>query len=190
MRYRLLLLAALLTAKTGICQSIEEVEFGPHAGLNLAYVKSTNASRKVDFHIGLFALAKTDLNVSYLSELTYSRQGVKNFDESSLRANYNYLNLAVMPCYFATEQFFVFAGPQVGYLLSAKITGGLRLVDLKEDLQPIDFSLCGGAGVSIGHLQFTARYNYGITNTEKLDPDDTRVFSNQVVQFSVGFKVH
>ena len=82
------------------------------------------------------------------------------------------------------------AGPQIGYLASAKadvdVDGyGSGSDDYKDQTKSIDFSVAGGIGYDLPMgLFFDARYTTGITKVNEGDGD----LKNAVVQFSVGYK--
>ena len=65
------------------------------------------------------------------------------------------------------------AGPQVGFLMSAKSKGGGESVDLKDFTKGIDFGLSSGLGFTIPisdsfFFSLEARNNLGIYNISKL----------------------
>ncbi len=73
------------------------------------------------------------------------------------------------------------AGPQVGVLLSGDYEG----VDVKDSFMDMDLSLNAGIGYKLNNgLNFTARYNFGLTNIGV--SEDSKV-KNGVAQISVGY---
>ena len=137
----------------------------------------------------------------------YSTQGAKSeysFSESGIsvdaeeKINLGYLNLPVMAKYFVAPGFSIEAGPQVGFLLSAKneysySASGFGItessseeIDIKDDTESMDFSFNVGAGYEFTENIFVqARYNFGLTNIAKDTEGDIK---NGVIQVSVGYK--
>ena len=97
----------------------QEIKFGAKAGLNLANMSGDveDNSMKVAFHLGGMAEIKISETFAVQPELLYSAQGAK-FSDGTL--SLNYLALPVMAKYAVSENFSLEAGPQFGYLLSAK----------------------------------------------------------------------
>jgi len=84
-------------------------------------------------------------------------------------ANFNYLSVPVLAKYgFKNTGFSLLAGPQIGFLLSAKAKGDGVSQDLKSNLQDFNFGLAFGAEYALPlGLVISARYNYGLTNIDK-----------------------
>jgi hypothetical protein len=127
----------------------------------------------------------------------YSAQGASqksSFDEFEFEANINldYLNLPLMAKYYVAEGFSLEAGPQVGFLMSAKakVSGGgeSEEEDIKDSVKGINFGVNFGVGYKLDSgLNFGARYNLGLSNDndDSEFPDDT--YKNSVIQLSVGY---
>jgi hypothetical protein len=101
-------------------------------------------------------------------ELFYSMQGAKY--QGSLKNRISYLNFAtVVQRHIASSSFYIETGPQVGFLLSAKIkSSGGASSDIKDELKPIDFSILAGAGYKfLNGIGIHARYALGITSIDK-----------------------
>jgi hypothetical protein len=161
-------------------------QFGMKGGLNISNLggDSQGVSSKTSFHVGLFVLAPLSEKVKIMPELVYSSQGA-SVNSSSLRVNYNYLNIPVMFNFYPTEKFFLQAGPQLGILTSAELTDGTNSQNIKSQLKETDFSLGLGLGADLPKVILNARYNLGLSSTSKATSGS---FPNGVFQISVGFK--
>ncbi|MBC7914484.1 MAG: PorT family protein [Pyrinomonadaceae bacterium] len=167
MKFLSMALATVMMISTA---SAQHVNFGVKAGLNLYNIKDEQESEfdsKVGFHIG--ALAHIHLNKQWAlqPELVFSGQGAKftsGGDETKL--NLGYLNVPVMVQYMFDNGLRLQAGPQVGFLLSAKAKNDDDDIDVKDDLKPVDFSLGFGAGYVHVPSGFgvDARYNLGLSD--------------------------
>ena len=187
-----------------------DFRFGAKAGLNLATLAgdTEGAKSRTSFHFGAVAeiMIKEDLAIQ--PELLYSAQGAK-LDDSTLA--FDYLNVPIMAKYFVKEEFTLEAGPQFGYLLSAKLKddssangGGNTVspdttsqrsaaaveeatVDVKDDLMSFDFGFNIGASYILENgINLSLRYYIGLANANNFEGGDAK-FKNSVLQFSVGY---
>ena len=162
MKYLLLFVAAVFS----VIISHSQMSLGVKGGLNLAtisgeYVDGYNP--KAGLHIGGYANLSMTKNLSVQGEVMYSMQGAKW--EGGGKSSLNYLQIPVLARYNFTPQVFAEAGPQIGFLVSAKDAYEGESVDIKEYLEKTDFSIAVGGGYNINpKLAVYARYNLGLTN--------------------------
>ena len=77
------------------------------------------------------------------------------------------------------------AGPQIGFLASAKADVDGESTDIKDLLKSTDFALNLGAGYKLDSgLNFGLRYSMGLTDVYDFDTDG---FKHSVLQLSVGY---
>jgi len=182
----------------------QEVSFGAKAGLNIANLSGDveDTESLMGLHVGAFAEINFSERFSFQPELLYSMQGAK-MEESELgvtmesKLKLGYINLPLMVKFYAAENFFLEAGPQVGFLMSAKSEwetsgGGASLSgdeDVKDDFKSIDFGLNFGLGYNFTeNLSVGARYNLGLSNIADVDDSDDFKINNSVIQVSVGYR--
>lgn len=158
----------------------QETKFGAKAGLNMSnYTGDLDLDSKVGFFVGGFAEIKLTDKFAVQPELLYSVLGAKD-DNASLNANY--LLIPVMAKYFVTEQFSLEAGPQIGFLTSAKYDGE----DAKDLFTSTDFGLNFGAGYDVTEaINVGLRYSLGLSNVLDSDFADAKT-SN--IGLAVGYK--
>ncbi|CAC9974126.1 PorT family protein [Flavobacterium sp. WLB] len=180
----------------------QEVKFGVKAGVNLTTLTGDieEASSKVGFHVGGFAEIKLSDKFSIQPEVLYSTQGAKekgefefNGDVYDVEMNYKlaYINVPVLAKYYVAEKFSLEAGPQIGFLVSAKgkatVLGNSEEDDIKDGFESIDFGVDFGAGYDFTeNLSVGLRYNLGLANLAK-DAEDYKI-NNSVFSLSVGYK--
>ncbi|MDP3360249.1 MAG: porin family protein [Lutibacter sp.] len=165
-----------------------QTAFGAKAGLNVANLSGDVDGNKslIGFNVGVFAEI-TLANSFYLQpELLYSTQGAK-FDDSdfdlSADLNLNYINIPIMFKYDVANRFYLEAGPQIGFLVSAEVLDQ----DVKDDFESTDFGANFGLSYGFTEKLFAqARYNIGMSNIAKDSGDDK--ISNAVLSFSLGYK--
>lgn len=193
------------------------LQFGAKAGVNFSDITGDDVgsfSGRTSVHFGVLAEIPISEKFSFQPELLYSAQG-SDYDDSfsetvgGIMYSYNaegtvkadYLNVPLMAKYYIAEGFSLEAGPQVGFLLSAKEEYDLTFTegsitetmsgdeDIKDSLKSIDFGVNFGVGYKLENgINFGARYNLGLTDTND-DPDflGDSSYKNSVIQLSVGY---
>jgi long-subunit fatty acid transport protein len=180
----------------------QDVKFGVKGGLNVATLTGDieNASSKVGFHVGGFAEIKVSDKFAVQPELLFSTQGFKreymeDFGGEDVsveqKTNLSYINIPVMAKYYVADGFSLEAGPQIGFLTSAKnkfeAEGEKEEEDAKDEFKSVDFGLNFGAGYDFTeNLSAGLRYNLGLSNIAK-DSGDFKV-KNSVFSVSLGYK--
>jgi len=203
---------AVTTLFTIVISNAQEIKYGAKAGLNLSTltgdVGSYDVKSKAGFHVGGFVEFKITDKFSVQPELLYSTQGAKfeyfSSDEFSSTSDkrdvkLGYLNVPIMAKYFVLPGFTIEAGPQIGFLLSAKnefdyqsyITEQYNSSgedDIKDDSKAVDFGFNVGLGYEFTENIFVqARYNLGLTSISENASDEFDP-KNGVLQISVGYK--
>ena len=183
------------------------MRFGLKAGLNIANLNfsgdvSPSTNPVPNFHIGAFVEISIDEKWAFQPELIYSMQGAKfdmlyveGTDTYNTKNTFklNYLNIPLMFKYNENKLFFE-AGPQIGFLTSAKlkteISGlGSGEQDAKELFKSIDFGLGFGLGYNFtDKLAVNARYNLGLTNIAETESGENTEAKNSVFSFSLAYK--
>jgi len=155
--------------------SAQETRFGVKAGLNLSSLTGDveDAKSLVGFQVGGFAEIKLTDKFAIQPEVLFSTQGAKFDDiEGDYDAKLNYINVPVLAKYFVTEAFTVEAGPQIGFLVSAKVDGE----DLKDAYKSVDFGFNFGAGYNFTeNLSLGLRYTLGLSSVADT-PDEFEDF--------------
>ncbi len=198
-----LILSAMAVFAFGYVNA-QEVSFGAKAGLNIANLSGDieDTESLMGLHVGVFAEIQFAERFSFQPELLYSMQGAK-MEESEAgmsmeaKTKLSYINVPLMVKFYAAESFFIEAGPQVGFLMSAKSEwetsgGGVSLSgdeDIKDELKSIDFGLNFGIGYNFTeNLSVGARYNLGLSNIADVEDGDDYKINNSVIQVSVGYR--
>ncbi|RYJ37701.1 OMP_b-brl_2 multi-domain protein [Flavobacterium anhuiense] len=198
------ILSAIAVMAFGFANA-QEVKYGVKGGLNLSNLSGDtdgmDLKSKFGFHAGGFVEIKFSEKFALQPELLYSTQGTR-FDDLEVNGyktktcfNLDYINVPVMFKYFAAEKFFIEAGPQIGFLTSAKARVKIDELnidnkeDIKDNFESIDFGLNFGAGYEFTENIFaSARYNLGLSNIAKTEADDDSKVHNGVFSLSVGYK--
>ena len=186
----------------------QEVKYGVKGGLNLSNFSGDtdgiNLKSKAGFNIGGFVEMKLSDKFSIQPELLYSTQGPKVKDQvevvdgilynGDVCFNLSYINVPVMFKYYVADKFNIEAGPQIGFLTSAKtkttIDGynGSHEMNVKDIFESIDFGLNLGVGYDFAdHWSAGLRYNLGLSNIAKTESDDDTKLHNGVFSINIGY---
>ncbi|MEO5908044.1 MAG: porin family protein [Ginsengibacter sp.] len=169
----------------------QTAHFGIKGGMNASSLNSSPAipdmQTKIGFNAGLLAHIHTGNEFwAFQPEAYYSSEGAKSKSNSNASTNLGYINVPVLVQYMINNGLRLEAGPQVGFLMSAKNKVSGNSTDIKDDLKSAVFSIPVGVGylTSTG-LGFDARYNFGISNIYK--ESTTKIHSN-VFQFGIFYQ--
>lgn len=190
----------LLTAIAVLCfvnLNAQSVELGVKAGVNFSDITGDDVSSfkgRTAFHIGAVAEIPVSDNFSVQPELLYSAQGSdweEDFEGELIKGSVeaDYINVPLMAKYYVAEGFSIEAGPQVGFLISAKDKYESVEEDIKDDLKGIDFGVNFGIGYKLENgFNLGARYNLGLIDVND-NPDylGDSSYKNSVIQISVGY---
>ena len=158
----------------------QETKFGAKAGLNMSnFTGDAETDAKIGFYVGGFAEIKLTDKFAVQPEVLFSMLGAKDDN-----ANYdsNYILVPVMAKYFVTEQLSLEAGPQIGFLMSAKYDGN----DIKDFYTSTDFGMNFGAGYDVTeNINVGVRYSLGLSNVVDASGVDVKT-SN--IALGLGYK--
>jgi hypothetical protein len=189
MKKHVLMLAIAITfCSTGLMA--QGISGGFKAGLNFANQKlssdlfSVTPDGRTSFHAGFFATINMG-TIGLQPELIYNSVGSK-FDDNVSKIDY--LTIPVMIRINFAKIVNIHAGPNFGFLLSAKNDDG----DFKDEMKGMDLGVGVGIGLDLPMgVIVSARHNIGLSNTadiDGVDPDDYKV-TNSYFQLSVGYKL-
>ncbi|PKB15906.1 porin family protein [Flavobacterium sp. 5] len=178
-----ILVLAVVTVLGFTNVNAQKIKFGAKGGLNFASISGDNtkgSNTVTSFNFGLLSEIPISEKFSFQPELMYSGQGY-SFDDNTVALHY--LNIPLMGKYYVAKGLSVEAGPQIGFLLSAKN----EKTDVKDSFNTFDFGINFGLGYKLENgLNFGARYNLGLTNINNID-DSSSKNKNGVFQLSVGY---
>ena len=178
-----ILLLAVVTVLGFTNVNAQEIKFGAKGGLNFASISGDNTKdikTVTSFNFGVLSEIPISEKFSFQPELMYSGQGF-SFNDDTIALSY--LNIPLMGKYYLTKGLSVEAGPQIGFLFSAKNDK----TDIKDSFNTFDFGANFGLGYKLDNgLNFGVRYNLGLTDINNLDNYSGKN-KNGVLQVSVGY---
>lgn len=168
----------------------QNVNIGIKGGLNLYTISSEsdiNYDMKAGFHAGLVGHIHFTKHFALQPELLYSTEGAKySFLNIPYTLNLNYVNVPVMFQYMFNNGFRLEAGPQVGFLVSAKSETNNTKTDVKNNFKKVDFALVTGIGYVHAPSGWgaDARFNFGMGN---INDNSSVKYMNQGFQFGLFY---
>jgi hypothetical protein len=190
---RKIILSALAVMAFGFTNA-QSTKFGIKAGLNVSTLTGEyedDTKSLIGFHVGGFAEIKVIERLAIQPELLFSTQGAKfdGFGGDKYDSKLNYLNIPVVAKFYITKQFYVEAGPQVGFLLSAKLDGD----DVKDFYKSTDFGFNIGTGYNFTeNLSAGIRYTVGLTGVYDNNNEDVEDYidssKNSNLALSLAYK--
>ncbi|RLJ32522.1 opacity protein-like surface antigen [Chryseobacterium sp. 7] len=163
------------------------VRFGLKAGLNISSISNSDLNSKAGFYGGVFANIPVAQDFSVQPEVLYSGLGGKYKGNSDIKLNTDYIAVPVMLQYNLIPNLYVEAGPQFGFLISAKGKGNGASVDVKDNFKTFDFGLGLGAGYYFTqNIGVNVRYTAGLSDIPKNNTGDAS--RNGVFQIGLAYK--
>lgn len=217
---KILLFGAVFALTFTTVQS-QEIPLGVKAGINFASIGGDDVEDvdgRTNFHIGGLVEIPLNEKFSIQPEILYSGQGAQmeyseSFTEMGMelfvkakqKLKMDYINVPIMAKYYIIPGLAVEAGPQVGFLVSAKLESEAEIKgdfpqeyndmfydafksneDVKDELNTLDFAIGLGASYRLDMgVFFGLRYNLGLSNIHKESGDLKN--RNNIFQISAGY---
>ncbi len=166
------------------------VNFGIKGGINLYDVHHDNSTKydmNTGYHFGVLFHIHFNSQFAFQPEVVFSNQGAKYTVENvNTRYILDYINVPVLFQYMFDNGFRLQAGPQVGFLVNAKTKNHNDIIDIRNDLNPVDFGVSIGASYIFPPTGFgiDARFNFGLSNINK---SNTVTSTNRGLQLGVFY---
>ena len=148
--------------------SFGQVQFGLKAGLNVANIKDespNNSQSRIGYHFGGLLQWKLADKLLLRPELLYSVKGYRSPSiqfEGTATTSLNYVNLPILFGFRPVQNLLVLAGPELGYLTSAKSKLNRTSRDVSNIYREFDIGAdLGLAYEATRNIGIELRYNYG-----------------------------
>lgn len=185
--------------------SSNPVTFGVKGGMNVSSLSKDSGlddqKSKIGFNAGVFANIPLATSFSVQPEVLYSQYGNKSEfttlgNKYSASTKLDYITVPVMFQYNLIPDLYVEAGPEFGFMVSAKnklkneTNGNSTTSDnYKDNFNTFNFGIGLGAGYYFTpNLGLTARYVAGLTDIAKNRPSGSDAVRNNVFQVGLAYK--
>lgn len=182
-----------LLASVSAAAQAQDAKFGIRGGISAATLSGKNVD---NYSYALGGLGGVTANfglsdlISVQPELLYNLKGTQLKDpagkDSKVRLDLHYIDLPILLKVNADGPYFE-AGPQIGYLLSAKLGGDNKSRIETKDLQGLSLGYVAGVGYQLtSGLGLGVRFNGAISAVGQ----DNKIYDqqrNQVFSFVVGY---
>ena len=175
------LIAAAIVSMSAMAQ----VQFGGKVGFDMTNFWGSDVEHgmKPGYQVGLMMEYKFSPKFAIAPEVVFAAQGGKSkalaFDinkhgielaATDIKYNTNYINVPLMLKFYATPNFSIDLGPQVGFNVYSKVTakGVDDSIDFKDATKTVDFGIGMGGTYNLTENAFVqARYTMGLTKVFK-----------------------
>ncbi len=175
------LIAAAIVSMSAMAQ----VQFGGKVGFDMTNFWGSDVEHgmKPGYQVGLMMEYKFSPKFAIAPEVVFAAQGGKSkalaFDinkhgielaATDIKYNTNYINVPLMLKFYATPNFSIDLGPQVGFNVYSKVTakGVDDAIDFKDATNAVDFGIGMGGTYNLTENAFVqARYTMGLTKVFK-----------------------
>lgn len=192
------LVIVMLCAAPALAQGLEK---GVRGGVNFTTIAASGEDAEtLDGQLrGLFGGFVTWRVTSWLEfqpEVLYAMKGARTseFDiESKLLLDYVEVPLLARKTFGAPDatRFYVAGGPSIGILVRARTRtdfgSSTEELDIKDDVETLDFGVVVGGGVEFGSIVVDGRYTHGFSDIDK-DTSDAVKMNNRALSLTVGIK--
>ena len=188
--------ALVLIAAAIVCMSAcAQVQFGAKVGVDATHFwgKDTEHGMKIGYQFGALMEYKFNPHFAIAPEVVFASQGgkFKIYEAENKKADNtfttNYINVPVMFKWYATPNFSLDLGPQVGFNVYSKYkVGDLDAEDIKDMTKSVDFGVGLGGTYNLTDNAFIqARYTMGLTDAFKGELNEAK---NGNIQLAFGMK--
>lgn len=184
----------LVTLLPGVAAA-QSIGGGVKGGVSLADVPDIGGGlegasdileRRIGYAVGGFVAIGLGYGFSIQPEALYTQKGVGasapgGMASSEFKFKADYVDVPILGRFTFGKglRAYVFAGPSLNFLISAKAKSGFggtaSETDVSEDMEAFEAALVLGGGIEIGPLLVEARWSEGLTNilAEATDPAGT-----------------
>ncbi|MEN8248125.1 MAG: porin family protein [Bacteroidota bacterium] len=196
---------AVIIGSTALLNA-QDIQYGVKVGVNLSNLDVAPESdppapsMRLGLNVGGFAELGLADNFWFRPELTISTQGANDEDvEVTQKVKLTYLNATFLAKYNLSNSIYLFAGPQVGFLVDGefeeedKVSGEQDIFNADAVYKNLDVSV--GLGIAYNFdmgIGLDLRYNLGLTDNND-DPQENAFYNvnqelkSRVVQLALSY---
>ena len=197
MRVRVTSLVLVMLLMSGTAAMAQNKGAGFKIGVNFADLKidtseEAEADRRVGVVGGVFYVFPIAPQFSFQPEWLYAQRGAKDPENSDFGFDLDYFEVPLLLRWDSTSSgqstFNLFAGPSINFRHRARSEDDEGDVDIRDQVEKIDFHLVFGAGVEIGRFLIDGRYNLGLREVNKDAEEDDFSVKHRGFSIMAGFR--
>ncbi|MBN2726296.1 porin family protein [Candidatus Mcinerneyibacteriota bacterium] len=189
-----LVLAMILVVGT---MQAADMRFGAKAGLTLGNINKdvddfgfpSGIDKKMRMGMTAGAVMHMPLsdNTVFMGEGAYIQKGVTFDDDGDeMTMKFDYIQFDALVKYLFSPNFGFYAGPGMGFVMTAEEVWEGGSLDLKDEVSSTEFSLnFGGQFMATENIFVDARYNMGMNDIPK--EDEGFELRSRTISFTVGY---
>lgn len=188
----------IAAAMIGMC-AMAQTQFGAKVGFDMTNFWGKGAPHGMvpNFQVGLLMEHQFNNTLGIAPEVVFATQGSKlNIKAADTKVYYNtnYINVPVMLKFYASPEFSIDFGPQVGFNVYSKSTTKYskksdfpdEKINIRDHTKKVDFGVGLGATYKITENAFVqARYTLGLTDVYTKELSE-KTWRNGNVQMAFG----
>jgi hypothetical protein len=186
-------LTLIIAATFVVCGAFaqKKEQWGLKGGINLAsqVADEGETNSRTGFHVGFFVESPIGNKIDIQPEFVYSQQGAKSTNSgTTYTEKWDYVNIPVMFKFYVNQSrsLSIDAGPQFGYLISGKVSGGGQSGDFYDNDNINKFDVSIGLGLSYKlESGFDVGIRFNIGGTEIIDGLSHK---NSVAQLGAAYR--
>ena len=198
MRVRVTSLVLVMLLATGTAAFAQNKGAGFKIGVNFADLKidttedDDGLDRRTGIIGGVFYVFPVAPHVSFQPEWLYAQRGAKDAENSDFGVDLDYFEVPLLLRWDSTSSgqstFNVFAGPSINFRHRARSEDEDGDVDIRDQVEKIDFHLVFGAGIEIGRFLIDGRYNLGLREVNKDAEEEDFKVKHRGFSIMAGFR--
>ncbi len=161
--------------------SFGQINWGYKAGLNISRVRNSSHNdytSNLNFNTGVLSQFKLDKNYFINVEFLLSVKGFNSIliPSGTTATNLSYLTLPVLFEYKTSNKFYFQLGPELNYLIAAKMKNSTIDKSVMDEYKKVDISLVGGLGYNISKkISLETRYIFGLSQISQ----ESKIFGSE-----------
>jgi hypothetical protein len=177
-------LSMLCLLFVAVSTQAQEFNFGASAGVDVSNIRVSKTSSfdvvdydpMVAFNLNAFAAYRSASFWGITAEPGFIRKGAilsVAFDPEKYESQFrlNYIQLPLLADFYLTKRLFLSVGPELAYLISAKVNYDGNTTDISNGYDP-KFELSGMAAISyaiLPRVDIALRYSHGFTTISEME---------------------
>ncbi len=202
MRVRVFSLVLVVLLVSGTTAMAQNKGSGFKIGVNFSELNAdpdigVTFDRRTGLVAGVFYQFPIAPHFSFQPEWLYSQKGAEVTEEGAHgNLDLDYFDVPLLLRWDSTTAgesvFNVFGGPSINFRHRARSEGDVGMfhgdVDIRSEIERIDFGIVVGAGIEVGHFLIDGRYQFGLKTVNKFADEDEVKLKHRTFSIMGGWR--